>query len=154
MIKAFKEFAMRGNVIDMAVGIILGSAFGNIIKSLVDDILMPPIGLLLGGVDFSNFFLILKEGTPPQPYSSIAAAQEAGAVTINWGIFINTVISFLIIASAVFLIIQSINKLKKEEIPAPIKPITKACPFCTNDIPINATRCPYCTSELQSNNNM
>jgi large conductance mechanosensitive channel len=150
MFKAFKEFAMRGNVIDMAVGIIIGSAFGNIIKSLVEDILMPPIGLLIGGVDFSNFFLILKEGTPPKPYGTLSAALEAGAVTLNWGMFINTLISFLLIAFAVFLLIQSINKLRREEKPTPEKPTTKACPFCTNDIPIKATRCPFCTSELHA----
>jgi len=148
MFKAFKEFAMRGNVIDMAVGIIIGSAFGNIIKSLVDDVIMPPIGLLLGGADFSNLFTILKEGTTPKPYNSLSIAQEAGAVTVNWGVFINTMISFLIIAFVVFLLIQGINKLKREEKVTPEEPITKACPFCTMDIPIKAIRCPNCTSEL------
>jgi large conductance mechanosensitive channel len=147
MIKEFRDFAMRGNVIDMAVGIIIGSAFGTIIKSLVADIIMPPIGLLLGGVDFSNLFLVLKEGTSPKPYSSLTAAQEVGAVTLNFGVFINTITSFLIVAFVVFLLIRSINRLNKEEAPAP-EPTTQECPFCITDISIKAVRCPNCTSNL------
>lgn len=148
MIKEFRDFAMRGNVIDMAVGIIIGSAFGTIIKSLVADIIMPPIGLLLGGVDFSNLFLVLKEGTSPKPYSSLTAAQEVGAVTLNFGVFINTITSFLIVAFVVFLLIRSINRLnKKEEAPTP-EPTTQECPFCITDISIKAVRCPHCTSNL------
>jgi len=146
MFKEFKEFAMKGNVIDMAVGIIIGAAFGTIIKSLVDDVLMPPIGLLLGNVDFSNLFLTIKEGKVAAPYASLAAAKQAGAVTVNIGIFINTIISFLIIAFSVFLIIKNVNRFRKES--PPPDPTTKDCPFCVSVIPIKATKCPYCTSDL------
>ncbi|UCC11807.1 MAG: large-conductance mechanosensitive channel protein MscL [candidate division WOR-3 bacterium] len=149
MLKEFKEFAMRGNVVDMAVGIIIGAAFGTVVKSLVADVIMPPIGLLLGNVDFSNLFVVLKQGTTTGPYPSLAEAQSAGAVTINYGFFINTVISFFIVAIAVFFLIKSINRLKKKEAaPAP-EPITKDCPFCFTAIPIKATRCPNCTSALK-----
>ncbi len=148
MLKEFKEFAMKGNVIDMAVGIIIGAAFGTIIKSLVDDILMPPIGLLLGNVDFSNLFLIIKEGKVAGPYSSLAAAKASGAISVNIGIFINTIISFLIVAFSVFLVIKNVNRMKKE--PPPPDPATKDCPFCYSAIPIKATRCPDCTSELKT----
>ena len=148
MFKEFKEFAMRGNVVDMAVGIIIGAAFGTIVKSLVDDIIMPPIGLLLGHVDFSNLFLVLKQGTLAGPFATVAEAHKAGAVTINYGIFINTVISFLIVAFAVFLLIRGLNKLKREEEAPPEEPTTKECPKCLSTISINATRCAFCTSEL------
>lgn len=148
MLKEFKEFAMRGNVLDMAIGIIIGSAFGAIVKSLVDDILMPPIGLLLGDADFSNLFIVLQGGDPTGPYSSLALAQEAGAVTMNYGIFINSIISFLVIAFAIFLLIRSINKIQKEEEAPPTEPTSKNCPYCTTEIPIKAVRCPNCTSEL------
>jgi large conductance mechanosensitive channel len=148
MFKEFKEFAMKGNVIDMAIGIIIGAAFGTIIKSLVDDVLMPPIGLLLGNVDFSNLFLTIKEGKVASPYASLAAAKAAGAVTINIGLFINTIISFLIVAFSVFMVIKNVNRLKKE--PPPADPTTKDCPFCLSAIPIKATRCPNCTSELKT----
>lgn len=148
MFKEFKEFAIKGNVIDMAVGIVIGSAFGTIVKSLVDDIIMPPIGLLLGGVDFSNLFIVLKEGTSPKPYVSLAAAQEMGAVTLNLGLFINTIISFIIIAFAIFLMIRGINKLEKKTETPPAEPTTKECLYCFSKIPIKATRCPNCTSEL------
>lgn len=147
MLKEFKEFAMRGNVIDMAVGIIIGVAFGTIVKSLVSDIIMPPIGLVLGNVDFSNFFAVLREGTVAGPYAALADAQKAGAVTINYGVFVNTIISFLIVAFAVFLLIRQINRLKREEAPRE-EPTTKDCPYCFSSIPIKATRCPHCTSEL------
>lgn len=144
----FKQFAMRGNVVDMAVGIIIGGAFGTIVKSLVSDVIMPPIGLLLGGVDFSDLFITLKEGTIAGPYPTLVAAQEAGAVTISYGVFVNAVISFLIVAFAVFLLIKSINKLQREkEAPVP-EPTTKNCPKCFTTIPVKATRCPNCTSEL------
>ena len=147
MLKEFKEFAMKGNVMDMAVGIIIGAAFGLIVASLVNDILMPPIGLLLGNVDFSNIFAVLKEGKIPGPYPSIAAAKAAGAVTMNFGLFINTIINFIIVAFAIFMVIRNINRLKK---PAPAAaPITKDCSFCYTAIPIKATRCPNCTSELR-----
>jgi len=149
MWKEFKEFAMRGNVIDMAVGIIIGAAFGTIIKSLVSDIIMPPIGLLLGNVDFSNLFLTLKDGTAVHgPYASIDAAQKAGAVTINYGVFINTVISFLIVAWAIFIMIKALNKLKKQEAVAAEAPTVKECPYCFEKVSINAKRCPHCTSQL------
>lgn len=147
----FKKFAMRGNVIDMAVGIIIGAAFGKIVDSLVKDVIMPPIGLLLGKVDFTNLFVVLKDGAVPAPYNSLSAAQNAGAVTLNLGLFFNAVISFLIVAFAVFILIKAINKLqekmdKKEE--REMVKTTKTCPYCYSEISIHATRCPNCTSEL------
>jgi large conductance mechanosensitive channel len=142
------EFAMRGNVVDMAVGIIIGAAFGTIVKSLVADILMPPIGLLLGNVDFSNLFAVIKQGSVAGPFVTVAEAQKAGAVTINYGMFFNTVISFLIVAFAIFMVIKGLNKLKREEEAPPEEPTTKDCPHCFSVIPINATRCGFCTSEL------
>jgi large conductance mechanosensitive channel len=145
MLKEFKEFALKGNVVDMAVGIIIGVAFGVIVKSLVDDVLMPPIGVLLGGVDFSDLFVVLRAGTPPPPYETLEIAKEAGAATLNYGMFINNVITFLIVAFAVFLLIKSINRLRREE---PVAPTDKACPFCATTIPLAATRCPNCTSDL------
>lgn len=148
MLKEFREFAMRGNVVDMAVGIIIGAAFGSIVNSLVSDMIMPPIGLLLGKVDFANLFVILQEGEIAGPFGSLIEAQEAGAVTLNYGIFINTIVSFLIVAFAVFLLIRSINRLEREEAPAE-KPTTKECPFCASEIPVKASRCPYCTSQLE-----
>jgi len=150
MLKEFKEFAMRGNVVDMAVGIIIGAAFGTIVKSLVADIIMPPIGLLLGNVDFSNLFIVLKQGATAGPFATIAEAQKAGAVTINYGMFANTVISFLIVAFAVFLLIRALNKLQREEEAPPAQPTTKDCPHCLSTIPIKATRCGHCTSELSA----
>ena len=148
MLKEFKEFAMRGNVVDMAVGIIVGAAFGTIVRSLVSDIIMPPIGLLLGRVNFTNLFLILKEGTLTGPYAGLTEAQEAGAVTLNYGLFINTVVSFIIIAFTVFFLIRTMNRLKHKEEVKSVEPTTKECPFCLSTIPIKATRCPHCTSEL------
>ena len=148
MLKEFKKFAMRGNVVDMAVGIIIGGAFGTIVKSLVNDIIMPPIGLLLGGVDFGDLFITLKDGSTAGPYSTLAAAQEAGAVTISYGVFFNAVVSFLIVAFAVFLLVRSINKLRAEEEAPPPDPTTKECSHCFSEIRLKATRCPYCTSEL------
>lgn len=146
MLKEFKQFAMRGNVVDMAVGIIIGGAFGTIVKSLVSDVIMPPIGLLLGGVDFSDLFITLKEGATAGPYATLAAAQSAGAVTLSYGLFINSVVSFLIVAFAVFLLISAINKLQRTQ---PAAPNTKECPFCFSSISLKATRCPHCTSELK-----
>ena len=149
MSKEFREFAVKGNVVDMAVGIIIGGAFATLARSLVDDVLMPPIGLALGGVDFSNLFLVLRAGTPQVPYATLEAAREAGAVTIAYGVFVNVVVSFLIVALAVFFLVKGINSLKrKEAAPAPEPPGTKDCPFCATAIPIKATRCPHCTSEL------
>ncbi len=150
MMKEFKEFAVKGNVVDMAVGIIIGGAFGTIVKSLVTDVLMPPIGLLMGGVDFANLFAVMKEGAKgAAPYASLADAQAAGAVTVNYGVFFNAVISFLIVAFAVFMLIKGINNLKREEEAPPEEPTTKECPFCLSEIPIKASRCPNCTSELE-----
>jgi large conductance mechanosensitive channel len=149
MFEDFKEFAMRGNVVDMAVGIVIGAAFGTIVKSFVDDVLMPPIGLLLGNVDFSNLFLTLKEGSKAaSPYASLAAAKAAGAVTLNLGVFINTVISFIFIAFAVFLVIKGFNRMKREKEVPPAETTTRECPFCFTTLPIQASRCPYCTSQL------
>ena len=149
MLKEFKEFAMRGSVVDMAVGIIIGAAFGTIVKSLVSDIIMPPIGMLLGNVDFANLFAVLKQGeTLAGPYASLADAQAAGAVTINYGVFINTIISFIVIAFAIFMVIRNMNKLKKKEEAPPAIPTIKDCPYCLTSIPIKATRCPHCTSKL------
>ncbi len=146
VLKEFREFAMRGSVVDMAVGIIIGAAFGAIVKSLVDDVLMPPIGLLLGQVDFSNLFAVLREGATAGPYVSLAAAKAAGAVTVNYGLFINSIISFVIVAFAVFMLIRSLNRLKKAE--PPPAPATRECPHCCTAIPVAATRCPNCTSQL------
>jgi len=134
-------------VVDMAVGIIIGGAFGTIVRSLVDDVLMPPIGLALGGVDFSNLFIVLKEGAAPGPYAALADAKAAGAVSINVGVFMNAVISFLIVAFAVFLLIRAINSLRRKE-EAPAAPTTKTCEYCASSISINAKRCPHCTSQL------
>jgi large conductance mechanosensitive channel len=142
MWKEFKQFIARGNVVDLAVGVIIGAAFGKIVTSFVNDILMPPIGLLLGNVDFANLFITLSGGS----YATLAEAQAAGAATINYGVFINTIIDFLIVAFVIFLLIKQVNRLKQ---PAPAaEPTTKACPYCLSEIPIKATRCPHCTSEL------
>lgn len=149
MFKEFKEFAMRGNVVDMAVGIIIGAAFGTIVKSLVSDVIMPPIGLLLGGVDFSNLFFVIKEGTVPGPFDTLQQAQEGGAVTVNYGTFINTIISFLIVAWAIFVLVKGMNNLKKKEAEVPAEATTKECPYCFNTISIKAKRCPACTSNLE-----
>jgi large conductance mechanosensitive channel len=140
--KEFKEFVMRGNVLDLAVAVIIGAAFGRIVSSLVNDIIMPPIGFALGGVDFSNFFIDLSG----KHYATLKAAQDAKAATINYGVFVNTVIDFLIVAFCIFLIVRTANKLKKQ--PAPAAPNTKDCQFCFTAIPIPATRCPHCTSQL------
>lgn len=149
MMGEFKKFIMRGNVIDMAVGIIVGAAFTKIVNSMVSDLMMPPLGLLLGKVDFTNWFVVLKHGAADAgPYATLAAAQAAGATTLNIGNFLNAVISFLIVAFCIFLLIKGINKLdhKKEEAPAPAT--TKDCPFCFTTIDIRATKCPNCTAEL------
>jgi large conductance mechanosensitive channel len=150
MLKEFREFAMRGSVVDMAVGIIIGAAFGTIVKSLVDDVIMPPIGLLLGRVDFSNLFIVLSEGVKAGPYSSLADAHAAGAVTLNFGLFVNTVISFIIVAFAVFFLIRNVNRLKKKEVAEPAVATTKECPYCFSVIPVKAVRCPQCTSQFHA----
>ena len=147
MFKEFKAFVMRGNVLDLAVGIIIGGAFGTIVKSLVDDVIMPPIGLALGNVDFADLFLMLKSGAKAAPpYATLAEAKAAGAVTINYGVFVNAIITFLIVAFAVFLLVRAANRLRPQE--APAAATTKECPYCRMAIPIGATRCPQCTSQL------
>jgi large conductance mechanosensitive channel len=149
MFKEFKEFAVKGNVVDMAVGIIVGAAFGTIVKSLVDDIIMPPIGLLLGNVDFSELFITLKQGATAGPYATLADAKGAGAVVLGYGTFFNTIVSFLIVSFAVFFLVKGINRLKREEAaPPPSVPTIKECPFCFSSIAIKATKCPHCTSSL------
>jgi large conductance mechanosensitive channel len=144
MLKEFKEFAMRGSVLDMAIGIILGAAFGKVVTAMVAEILMPPIGMLLGHVDFSNFFINLS-GTH---YATMVEAKKAGAAVIAYGAFVNTIIEFLIVAFAVFLIVRQVNRLRKPA-PAPAPPESKECPYCVSSIPLKATRCPQCTSQLQ-----
>jgi len=150
MLEEFKKFAVKGNMVDMAVGIIIGAAFGGIIGSLVADVLMPPIGMLLGNVDFANLFLVLREGTTAGPYASVAAAKAAGAVTLNYGVFTNTIVNFLIIAIAIFFVVRGINNLKKKEEAPPAVPTTKECPLCLSTVPIKATRCGHCTSDLKT----
>jgi large conductance mechanosensitive channel len=144
MLKEFKEFAMRGNVVDMAVGIIIGAAFGKIVSSFVNDILMPPIGRILGKVDFSNLFIDLSGNN----FVTLEEAKKAGAATINYGLFFNTILDFVIVAFAVFLMIRQINRMKREPEAAPAAPDTKECPFCLSSVPLKAIRCPHCTSEL------
>jgi len=148
-VKEFREFAVRGNVVDMAVGIIIGAAFGTVVKSFVDDIMMPPLGILVGNVDFQDVTVVLREGSTPGPYETLAAARDAGAVTLNIGLFLNAVVSFVIVAFAVFILVRAINRLKrKEEVATAPALTTKDCPFCASSIPQKASRCPFCTSEL------
>ena len=149
LMKEFREFAVKGNVVDMAVGIIIGGAFGTIVKSLVDDVLMPPIGLILGNVDFSNMFVVLKQGeTTPGPYETLALAKTGGAVTLNYGAFFSNIITFIIVAWAVFILVKSINQLRRQEQVEPQAPTDKPCPFCAMSIPILAKKCPHCTSTI------
>ncbi len=148
MFEEFKKFAMRGNVVDMAVGIVIGGAFALIVSSLVADVIMPPIGLILGNVDFANLFSVLKEGSTPAPYASLAEVKTAGAVTINYGAFINTIVSFIIVAFAIFLVVRGMNRMQEEEAPAEEEPTTKECPYCITTISIKATKCPNCTSPV------
>lgn len=148
MIREFKEFALRGNVLDMAIGIIIGGVFTPIVKSLVDDVLMPPIGLLLGRVDFSQLFILLREGAVAAPYASLSAAKAAGAVTLNYGMFINSIFTFILVAFAVFMLVKVINRWKREPEAVPEVPTTKICPFCLTEVALQATRCQACTSEL------
>ncbi|MCX8007455.1 MAG: large-conductance mechanosensitive channel protein MscL [Coriobacteriia bacterium] len=147
MLKEFKEFAVKGNAVDLAVGVVIGAAFGAVVTSLVKDVLMPPIGALLGGADFANLFLVIKEGAAPAPYASVAAAADAGAVTLNYGLFINAVVNFLIVAFALFVVVKGINRLRRPA--AEAVPATKACPFCKTEIAADAVRCPACTSALE-----
>jgi large conductance mechanosensitive channel len=147
MLKDFKAFILRGNVLDLAVAVVIGAAFGAVVKSLTDDVIMPPIGLALGHIDFSNLFLVLKEGTKaPGPYTTVAQAHDAGAVTLNYGSFINSIVTFLIIALCVFMLVRAVSKLYAKPAPAPDN--TKPCPRCTMAIPKAATRCPNCTSDV------
>jgi large conductance mechanosensitive channel len=146
MLKEFKEFAVRGNVLDLAIGVIMGAAFGKIVTSLVEDIIMPPIGLILGNVDFANLFVSLTG----KPYASVAQAKAAGAPTLNYGLFLNTVLSFLIVAFVVFLIVRAVNRMRRGEEKPAAAPVVKECPYCLSSIPIKATRCPQCTSELKA----
>jgi large conductance mechanosensitive channel len=146
MLEEFKKFVMRGNVLDMAVGIIIGAAFGTIIQSLVDDIIMPPIGLLLGGVNFADLFINLGDGS----YETLAAAQDAGAATINYGLFINSIIVFLIVAFAVFLLVRTVNRMQEEEEAEEAGPASKTCPECLSEIPVDARRCAFCTTLLEA----
>lgn len=148
MLEEYKKFAIRGNVIDMAVGIIIGAAFGTVVQSLVKDVLTPPLGLLAGGTDFTNLFVVIKEGTPEAPYATLDAAQSAGAVTMNFGLFVNALISFLIVSFAVFLLVRYINMLREPDQGPPPPSNIRKCPYCVSDVPIQATRCPHCTSEL------
>jgi large conductance mechanosensitive channel len=150
MLKDFKAFIMRGSVVDLAVGVIIGAAFGSIVKSLVDDILMPPIGLATGGIDFANKFIVLKEGAKAAaPYASLAEAKAAGAVTMNYGLFVNQTVTFLIVAAAIFLVVKLVARLQSPVlVAAPTAPSTKGCPYCATQIPIDAKRCPNCTSQL------
>jgi large conductance mechanosensitive channel len=151
MLKEFKEFAMKGNVVDMAVGIIIGAAFGTIVSSAVNDVLMPPLGLLIGNVDFSNMYAVLRHGvTAGVQYASLADAQRDGATVIAYGKFINQIINFVIVAFAVFLMIRSMNRLKKQPAPVEAVPTTKECPHCCSTVPIKATKCGFCTSELKN----
>lgn len=150
LLDEFKKFAVRGNVIDLAVGVVIGGAFGTIVKSLVDDVLMPPLGLLIGNVDFSNLFIVLKKGAEiPGPYTSLAAAKSAGAVTMNVGLFVNALVSFTIVAFSIFMLLKVINRLQQVDEPAPApQPEKKDCPYCRTSIHFLATRCPHCTSTL------
>ena len=148
MLKEFKEFAVKGNMVDMAVGIIIGAAFGTLVTSLVADIIMPPIGLLIGKVDFANLFVLLREGKVPGPYGSLGAAKAAGAVTLNVGVFVSTIISFLIVTFSVFLIVRNINRLREQRETPPAAPTTRECPYCLSVVPLKATRCAHCTSDL------
>lgn len=161
MFKEFKEFAMKGNVVDMAVGIIVGGAFGTIVRSLVDDVLMPPIGLLLNGVDFTDFFITLNSGNSPGPYATLAEARDAAAVTLNYGVFVQAVVSFLLVAWVAYLLVKGINAMRREleesekpPEPEPAAdtepaPATKECPYCLSTIPLKAVRCAHCTADLQ-----
>jgi large conductance mechanosensitive channel len=148
MLKEFREFIVRGNVMDMAVGIILGLAFGAIVNSFVSDVIMPPIGLLLGKVDLTNFFVALRDGNSAGPFATLAAARAAGAVTLNLGVFINTVVNFAVVGLATFFIVGFMNRLRETRAAAAVEATTKRCPRCWSIIPAKATRCPFCTSEL------
>ncbi|MDP2181870.1 MAG: large-conductance mechanosensitive channel protein MscL [Actinomycetota bacterium] len=143
MLKDFKDFIAKGNAIDLAVGVVIGAAFGAVVTSLVKDVIMPPIGLVLGKVDFANLFFVLMEGSAAGPYASVAAAQEAGAVTLNYGMFVNAIVMFVIVAFVIFMVVKAVNRMRREA-----EATTKDCPHCMTAVPLAATRCPACTSEL------
>jgi large conductance mechanosensitive channel len=150
MFKEFKEFILRGNVMDLAVGVIMGAAFNAVVKSFVDNIIMPPIGLLLGRVDFAELYIMLRMGDPAGPYATLADAQAAGAVTLSYGLFINAIVNLVLVGFAVFLMVRAVNRMRREEKEAaPPPPTTVDCPYCLSSIPIQATRCPHCTSQLE-----
>ncbi|MDP2957217.1 MAG: large-conductance mechanosensitive channel protein MscL [Longimicrobiales bacterium] len=150
-VKEFREFAVRGNVVDMAVGIIIGGAFGTVVSSFVNDVMMPPLGMLIGDIDFQGIMVVLRQGSTPGPYETLAAAKEAGAVTLNVGMFINAAVSFTIVAFAVFVLVRAINRLKRADAAAaPPAPTTRDCPFCASPIPLKAKRCPLCTSQIET----
>lgn len=150
MAKEFREFALKGNMVDMAVGIVIGAAFGTVVSSFVDDILMPPLGLLIGDVDFQDLFVTLSAGAEPGPYPTLEAAQEAGAVTLNYGMFFNALVSFLIVALAIFLAIRAMNRMRRAQAEEPPpSPTDRECPFCASTISVKAVRCPFCTSEVE-----
>ncbi|MFA5844837.1 MAG: large-conductance mechanosensitive channel protein MscL [Coriobacteriia bacterium] len=147
MFKEFKEFAIKGNALDLAIGVVIGAAFGAIVNSLVNDVIMPPIGLLLGKVDVANLFVVLQNGTKaPGPYGSLAAAKDAGAITLNYGAFVSTIVTFVIVTFSIFLVVKVINRLRRTR--EAEEPTTKPCPFCLTQVPLEATRCPACTSEV------
>jgi large conductance mechanosensitive channel len=148
MFKEFREFAVRGNVVDMAVGIIIGAAFGGIVKSVVDDLIMPPLGMLTGGMDFTDKFVLLKDGKPPGPYPGLEQAKTAGATVLAYGHFINTILGFILVAFAVFILVRAINRIRSPEPGAAEEPKIRTCPYCAMDIPKAARRCPHCTSEV------
>lgn len=145
MLKEFREFAMKGNMIDLAVGVVIGAAFGTVMSSFVSDIITPLLGLLTGGVDFSNQMMVLREGSVPGPYPTPAAAAEAGAVTLNWGAFLDAILTFLLVAFAIFIVVKAMNRMRRQEEAAPT---TKACPQCLMDVPVAATKCGHCTSQI------
>ncbi|HYL05697.1 MAG TPA: large conductance mechanosensitive channel protein MscL [Thermoanaerobaculia bacterium] len=148
MLREFREFAVRGNVVDMAVGVIIGAAFGAVVKSAVDDLVMPPLGLLTGGADFQNQFVVLRAGKTPAPYASLAEAKAAGASVLSYGVFLNQVVTFLLVALAVYLLVRAVNRLRRATEPPPTP--ARKCPFCDSAISPAATRCPHCTSELRA----
>ncbi|NTU93532.1 MAG: large conductance mechanosensitive channel protein MscL [Chlorobiaceae bacterium] len=150
MLKEFREFAIKGNMIDMAVGIIIGGAFGTVVNTLVTDMIMPPIGLLLHGADFSNLFIVIREGVKGAPYLTLADAKASGAVTLNFGVFFNALIGFLIVTFSVYLLVRGVNRIRgeKPDAPAPAAPAVKECPYCCSTVPSKAVRCPACTSQL------
>lgn len=145
----FRKFVMRGNVIDLAVGVIIGAAFGAIVTSLVNDVMTPPLGLILGGTDFTDLFIVLKAGAPPAPYPTLVEARAAGALTLNYGAFLTVILNFLIVAGVIFLVVRAVERLHRKAEAAPPPPSMKECSYCLTQIPVKASRCPACTSQLR-----